>query len=481
MTIEQVNSIRAAFRSANNDTIAPRRDLKGDWRSMRKNTFLAAMLAGLVAAPAMAAPRDYNAAPEVNANQKGSLLWWSDVEVKYSGTIPVADTIIELTNDSNAGVFVQLYFVNGDCPTDEIRSAVFPFEILERAHPGCNYVDVQIFLSANKPTYWSAGAGNNVNFFPFPGSGDSLQVPPFGNLDADPFFPGRPDPDNHLLGATLRTVRGYVVGWAVDGTGSEITHNELTGSATKIDYTLGGAWEYDAFAYRRSGSAAGDGVLQMNGTEYQRSPARLQLDFYSVPSLIFTDFTGVALLLDSDLTIHPTEADFRATGDGPVTTWVQADIWNQNEDRFSGAARCIQCWDQVLLGDFMGVGVVTANHFLRDNIGTDKGKARLTGKGGVWCPNCFQDHDESTDDDHVLAVEEPILGVSVKGIGLFSFNHPRSLDFDGVGLAGSNLTMHGTDDTAEIHWDRVDPAVELQDAEFATMSRSRAELGGARK
>ena len=452
---------------------------------MKKNTFLAAMLAGLVAAPAMAA-RDFGAAPEVNANQKGSLLYWSNVEVKfYDGQI-VHDTILELTNDSNDGVYVQLYFVNGDCPTDEIRSGTFPFELLERAHTGWNFVDAQIFLSPNKPTYWSAATGNNANYFPFPGSGDSLQVPPFGNLDADPNPPGspdhqgagRPDPDSHLYGVEFRTVRGFVVGWAVEIGGSEITHNELSGSATKVDYAFGAAWEYDAFAYRRNGAAAGDGVLKMDGAEYQRSPARLQLDFYTVPTIVLSGFFGPgALIADTDLTMHPAEADFRAVGGGPVTTWVQADIWNQNEDRFSGAARCVTCWDQTLLGDFMGLGVVTANHFMRDNVGTDKGKARLTGKGGVACPECIEDGD---DDSTVTSTDEPILGVAVKllAIGRLVDEDERGIDLEvAFGAAGSNLGLHGTDDTAEIKWDIVDPAVELEETEMQSIKANRALLG----
>ena len=437
---------------------------------MNNKHYMAAMMAGLIAAPAMAA-RDFAAAPQVNPNQKGSLLVWSDVEVKYDENEDlIGDTILELTNDSNNGVYVQMYFINGDCPTEEIRSGTFPFELLERAHSGWNFVDVQIFLSPNKPTFWSAATGNNSSILNLLfGGGDSLQVPPFGNLDADPKAydhpdhqgTGRPDPDNHLFDLNNRVVRGYIVGWAVEIGGSESQHNELSGSAMKIDYQLGAAWEYDAFSYKRLSSAAGDGILTMNGVEYDRSPARLQLDFFSVPTIVLNQ--GVAIgFYDTDLTMHPAEADFRAVGGGPVTTWVQADIWNQNEDRFSGAARCVTCWDQTLISDFMGHGVITANHFLRDNIGTDKGKARLTGKGGVACPNCLD-----PDGPAITATEQPILGVAAKIM----------IAGRGAELAGSNLTMHGTDDTATIRWDIVDPATELMEIEMETLQNNRDALG----
>ena len=294
---------------------------------MNRNTFLAAMLAGLAVTPVMAA-RDTVAAPQVSASQKGSLLFWSDVEVKFDEAgVLVMDTFIELTNDSNDPVYVQLYFVNGDAPLAEQRSGTFPFELLERSHPGWNFVDAQIFLSPNKPTYWSAATGNNYN-------ADSLQVPPFGNLDADPNSPmhpdyqgtGRPDPDNHLLDDQNRTVRGFIVGWAVEIAGDETTHDHLTGSAMKVDYQHTAAWEYDAFAYKRLATTAGDGVLNLDGVEYDQSPARLQLDFYSVPTLLSSGFGPGALVLDTDLTVHLAGADFRATGTGPATTWVEVNI-----------------------------------------------------------------------------------------------------------------------------------------------------------
>jgi hypothetical protein len=416
------------------------------------NKMIALLAVIMVTVPAMA--QDFAATPEVSPNQKGSLLYWSNVEVKYdSNENLVMDTILELTNDSNTETYVQLYFVNGDDPIcDEIRSGTPPFILLERSHPGWNFVDVQIYLSPNKPTYWSAATGNNFG-------ADSIQVPPFGNLDRDPSAVGspnyvgngRPDPDSELL----RTVRGFVVGWAVDVTGTEITHNHLTGAAMQILYTAPAAWEYDAFAYERDAAAgAGDGALNMDGDEYSQSPARLQLDFYSVPSLIISGVPGpAALVFDTDLTLHPVSADFLPGGE-PAVTFVQADIWNQNEDRFSGAGRCIACWDQTLLRSFQGPGIIAGNHFLRDNIGTDKGKARLTGRTdpACWVNLCPHNGDTTT----IMSGAYPILGVAVK---LLAFGN-------GGALAGSPLTLQGTDDSGVITWDIVEPGTELRDAEL---------------
>jgi hypothetical protein len=406
-----------------------------------KNKFFAAMLMCLIAVPAMAAVDD---APMASPNQKGSLLYYSDVEIRYAGGVqPISDTIIEMTNDSNDGVYVQLYFINGDDPiTEEVRSGTFPFDLLERTHPGWNYVDAQIYLSPNKSTYWSSVQGNN-------NGADSIQVPPFGNLDADPgpefVGNGRPDPDTECFASNwaapgaYRTVRGYVIAWAVDVAGNEVTHNHLAGKALKVEYTLGAAWEYDAWSIRRNSDDAGDGRLELDGAEYGYAPGRLQFDFYT-PTEGF----------DIDLTLHPATADLTAGG-APVTTNVVADIWNQNEDRFSGTQRCITCWDSVLISQYMGCNVLAGNHFLAENIGTDKGKARLDGKDTV-CDG---------------AENAAIMGVAAK---IFDFGE------DGKAMAGSPLTAHGFDLPSFIDWDVIDPGTELRDLEMETINKNREDL-----
>jgi len=68
--------------------------------------------------------------------------------------------------------------------------------------------------------------------------------------------------------------------------------------------------------------------------------------------------------------------------EGPVTTKASFSIWNQNEVKFSGTHRCITCWDQTLLRDYD-----IPNHFLRDNLQTDKGKARIDGLASQLCDN----------------------------------------------------------------------------------------------
>lgn len=55
----------------------------------------------------------------MSATEKGSLLYFSKVELRWEGTppyAPVQDTFIMLTNDFPGQVRVQLYFINGDEP-----------------------------------------------------------------------------------------------------------------------------------------------------------------------------------------------------------------------------------------------------------------------------------------------------------------------------------------------------------------------------
>ncbi|MBU0717246.1 MAG: hypothetical protein KJ749_03280, partial [Planctomycetes bacterium] len=60
----------------------------------------------------------------------------------------------------------------------------------------------------------------------------------------------------------------------------------------------------------------------------------------------------------------------------PPCTCTKANfnIWNQNEVKFSGTHRCICHWDQAFISEYDA-----PNHMLRENLQTDKGKARITG------------------------------------------------------------------------------------------------------
>jgi hypothetical protein len=204
--------------------------------------------------------------------ENGSLLIWPKVEVRFdfAGQV-IRDTFLELTNDGIEQVSFQLYFVNGEAPTDAVVD--FGGAIIERAHSGWNFTDQQIVLTPNEPTYWSAHTGLPKG------------MTPFSNLDGGPPA-GRPDPDPRNPGG--RIVRGFVVGWAVNVDGREINWNHITAGAKILDYREASGEDYPAWAFDCvSGVAdlaecdATPGRLLMDGMEYDAAPEKLLFDFFT--------------------------------------------------------------------------------------------------------------------------------------------------------------------------------------------------------
>lgn len=373
------------------------------------------VLRSLVAAFSLAIVGTVSADTRVSASKKGSLLMYSKVEIKWQATeggfVVTQDTFIDMSNDYPADVEVQLYFVNGDLPTEAVFAGDPPVQI-ERAHPGWNWADCQVTLTANQPTYMSMLTG-------FP-----LGCQPFTVLDPG-FPPGRPDPD--VRGG--RTLRGFVYAWAVDNNGEEIRWNHLVGDAMLINYARATAAEYSAYAFQACPNdecvhgAATDGTpgqLLLDGSEYDLGFDMLLMDFYATGSLALSG-AGRIVTLDTDVTLHPITQDLRQDNDGPITTKAFYSVWNQNEIRLSGMERCITCWDQTL-----GSRYNNPNYFLRANLQTDKGKARIDGIASrVVC-------DDPDADPPVISVDASLLGIQIK-----------QLSFIGDGFATSALNMVG--------------------------------------
>jgi hypothetical protein len=347
--------------------------------------------------------------------EKGSVLFFSKVEIRWNtlGTDLLQDTFLSLTNDYVSDVQVQMYFINGDPPLEADPATG------ERAHLGWNWVDNQITLTANEPTYWSALTGNPKGVSPF----TSLDPGPAGS-------PGRPAVD----GTDDRVLRGYVVAWAVNPATEEIRWNHLTGAGTVINYAGGWAWEYNACAYSavEPGLANGDvtgspGVLNFDGVEFSQAFSELVLNFQAATSDAFGNpAAGVNFISDTDLTLHPVSADLRQNSDGPVTTKASMDIWNENEVKFSGTHRCVTCWDQTLISRYD-----PPNHFDKAFLQTDHGKAQIDGHAATVC-NVLDDPD-TPEDESVTSVNAAVLGVAAR---LLRANGMRA-------AAGSNLLGMG--------------------------------------
>jgi hypothetical protein len=369
----------------------------------------------------------------VSATEKGSLFFFSKVELRWlndGAVFPlIQDTFLSLTNDENLPVSVQMYFINGDPATPPIFDG--GGALIERAHPGWNSLDNGITLTANQPTYWSAFTGQ-------PAAGG---LSPFTALDPG-FPPGRPATD----GTNDRVLRGYIIGWAVNADGDEIRWNHLAGNGTVVNYLLGHAWEYNTWNYSVvSGVAQGAesdgtaGQLLLNGVEYAESFDTLLFNFQGAGSAAWSG-AGRQVVSNTDLTLYPPSVDLRQATNGPVTTKASATIWNMNETKFSGAHRCVTCWDQTFISQW----ALIPNHFIAVNLQTAHGKAIIEGLAApVQCD--VLDNPDTPQDESVISVDSPLLGVAY-----------RLLIFDGgaaFAAAGYNLVGRGFDDTAVILYD----------------------------
>ena len=380
------------------------------------------------------------ASGRVGASTKGSVLIYSKVDLRWGpGGQLRQDTIIEITNDYPEDVYVQMYFVNGDEPREPIF-ALDPPILVAGAEPGWNWVDCQSLLTANQPSYWSAATGSPFGCQPF-----TILDPDIGQ------GPGRLDPESSDGG---RVLRGYVIAWAVNAQGEQINWNHLSGAATIVHYGAQAAWEYNAWAFQETefprGEVAGSpGILSFGSGGYEYGFDTLLMDFYASGSQAFSR-GGITVSVDTDLTLHPISVDLRQDNEGPITTKAHFDIWNGNEQRFSGTHRCITCWDQTLLSNYDA-----PNHFLLAFLGTDKGKARIDGQASNVCDRfCGQIGDISVG---VVCSEDAAL------LGVVS----RVLEFSGTvlgrrAMSGRSLVGAGTQ-SAEILYDIIDPPGTLRD------------------
>jgi len=337
------------------------------------------------------------------------LLYFSKIEIKWDASgKPKQDTFLSIVNDYPSDVFVQFYFINGDAPADGVFAGNPPVRV-ERDHSGWNWVDCTLHLTEDESTYMSALTGLPAGCQPF--------------TVLDPGTPaGRPDLDGP---AGSRVLRGYAIAFAVDNAGNEISWNHLSGAVDIVSYGDRSAWEYNAYAFQainQTLGAATDGTpgqLLLNGVEYDNGFDKLLLDFYAVGSQAFSS-ANTFVMLDTDLTLYPVSVDLRQDNNGPVTTKAKFDIWNQNEDGFSGTTRCITCWDQTLLSNYG-----PPNHFLIGNLQTNKGKARIDGIASDVCnpPElcchlgvdraCFPAVDHPTI-DQACSIPASLLGVADK-------------------------------------------------------------------
>jgi len=311
-----------------------------------------------------------------SGTEKGSVLVIPDIELRWAIPVPNVDVpitlqrdcFISLTNDYPGDVRVLMYFLNGDEPLEATPS--------ERAHPGWNFVDNEITLTANQPVRWSVATGEGT-----------VPVSPFTVLDPG-FPPGRPALDGS---DAVRMLRGCIYMIAVNDQGQEINWNHLGATLTIVDYERAEARDIPAIAFQsvNASLATGDvtgtpGDLNFDGIEFAQAPSQVLWSFQAYNSIGFSNQNPVGVVQTRpDLTLLPLAQDFRLNGPvtGPVVTKAHFDVWNENEVKFSGMYRCISCWDQAVVGP----GYSAINHILVQNLQTFGGKARIDGIASALC------------------------------------------------------------------------------------------------
>ncbi len=218
-------------------------------------------------------PEQRSGIDRADTAEKGSLIVYPKVEIRWNaaGDI-IQDTFITLANDWPAGVNIKMVFANGNGAL-------------------CNWVDNEIALTMNEPAYWSVFTGLPKGVSPF------TVLDGLGEPDDDPTNPGG------------RKLRGYILAWAVDAFGREISWNHLHGNATLLDYSNGAAWEYSPWNFTALATATEGallnvpyGRLDLDTVEYEAVPDQLAFTFFAPGAVVQSDGQTVTIT-DTDLTL----------------------------------------------------------------------------------------------------------------------------------------------------------------------------------
>jgi hypothetical protein len=329
-------------------------------------------------------------APRASTSQKGSVLIYPKIEVRWSsGGDLIQDTIVQISNDLNdSGVHVVSFFVDEDC--------------IE------TYTNFD--LTKNQPVWFAAS------------SGLPLGVAPITSKSAK-----KTDP---LTGE--RYIRGFFFCFAANAANQQIRFNHLTGLATVVRYDDADAYEYSPYAFQAlvglTGAVVGTpGVIKMNGIEYETSFNRLLLEFFASGSMAFsgggrtiTHDTIVALLINN---IDVRQEKIRRC------TKAFYNIYNQNEISFV-EEYCFCCWSCVHLSSIGGL-------FLVENLQTDRGRAIIDGIASPTVCDVF----DPLDPFKPKSTNEPLLGISIKELTYVGTGDIARAASHLVGTGNENATI----------------------------------------
>ena len=151
--------------------------------------------------------------------------------------------------------------------------------------------------------------------------------------------------------------------WAVNNDNAQIRWNHLSGGIIGD-----GAYASAAAMQGNNGDAIGvAGTLNLDGVMYSSGYNGATYNFVA----------------DADaLTIELLDHDFADKNAADPNTKIVAEIWNENEVKFSGTSRCVSCIESAGLSDWSDSAV---NFFRASSLGTALGKARLSTEANASC------------------------------------------------------------------------------------------------
>ena len=339
----------------------------------RRVGLMAAVLVGLLASGAKA---------DVTTDQSASILAFPKVIANGS-----RETVIQITNTSNAMVHAHCFYVNGGLTNpdgldgipnsgDEFASALNP--------PLWTELDFDIWLTKQQPTYWVVSRGRLVNSedetctrtdTSCPDAGfDPGRVPPVvenftGELKCiEVDASGAPLGGNHLKGeATILTVQQCDIPVGQDTgvcRGTSIT----CGTAAECPGTTGDAAKYNALGIIGLENNNGDGVLCLGGqegpgcefgAEYNACPQTWILNHLAGGAE--DPVAGEGSSVSTAITVIPCAEDFETQIPESVT--IQFAIVNEFESVFS-TSTTVTCWANLVLEDIDPI-------FSRNSLGSD--------------------------------------------------------------------------------------------------------------
>ena len=179
--------------------------------------------------------------------------------------------------------------------------------------------------------------------------------------------------------APLNVSEGHVVVVACNLQGEPIAHNQLSGS---VRYqSMGDTAELPVAAFRALSGTTGQALpspelLSLDGVEYAVPGNRQVLDFFAVGSKPVLNRP-----VRTQLGVVPLDFDFSGRNPERSSTQLRFEIWNENEVKFSGTTHCFEGMGWVDLADLNGA----TNHFRRQFLGTESGKARLDTSANTSC------------------------------------------------------------------------------------------------